>query len=39
LQTVLGGGYIFYSLYIQNFHCWLTHAPAVACGSLLQHCQ
>ena len=24
---------------VQNVHRWLTYIPAVACGSLSQHCQ
>jgi len=27
------------TLNVQNVHCWLTHIPAVACGSLSQRCQ
>jgi len=27
------------TLNVQNVHLWLTHIPAVACGSLSQHCQ
>jgi len=28
-----------YDINFQNVHCWLTHNPAVACGSLSQRCQ
>jgi len=27
------------TLNVQNVHRWLTHIPAVACGSLSQSCQ
>jgi len=27
------------TLNVQNDHRWLTHIPAVACGSLSQRCQ
>jgi len=27
------------TLNVQNVHRWLTHTPAVACGSLSQRCQ
>jgi len=27
------------TLNIQNVHRWLTHIPAVACGSIVQRCQ
>jgi len=27
------------TLNVQNVHRWLTHMPAVACGSLSQRCQ
>jgi len=27
------------TLNVQNVHRWLTHIPAVACGSISQRCQ
>jgi len=27
------------TLNVQSVHRWLTHIPAVTCGSLSQHCQ
>jgi len=30
--------YVNYLILVQNVHRWLTHVPAVACGSLSQHC-
>jgi len=27
------------ALNVQNVHLWLTHIPAIACGSLSQRCQ
>jgi len=27
------------TLHVKYVHCWLTHIPAVACGSLSQRCQ